>query len=154
MNSWRTCCRCRRLAINIQSRHSRRIVPTNRSATAFAFGALTGVWSTRIPSALNTVSKRARELAVVVTDQELQGPVAFGEREHEAPGLLRCPGTVGVLAHAGKAHTPGEGCIPVSNGRRTTSISRSQGSSKDSIDWTDCPATPHRSLCEYPVWFL
>src|ERR1019366_6409680 len=56
MNSWRTCCRCRRLAINIQSRHSRRIVPTNRSATAFAFDALTGVWSTRIPSALNTVS--------------------------------------------------------------------------------------------------
>jgi hypothetical protein len=41
----------------IQSRHSRLTVPTNRSATAFAFGDLTGVRITRTPSALKTVSK-------------------------------------------------------------------------------------------------
>lgn len=83
------------------------MVPTNRSATALAFGARTGVWITRIPSVLNTLSKLACELAVVVTDQELQGPLALRERGHEVPGLLRCPRAVGVLGHAGEVHAPG-----------------------------------------------
>src|ERR1019366_7792942 len=49
----------------------------------------------------------ARELAVVVTDQELQGPVAVAEREHEIPRLLRCPRTIRVLGQASKVHPPG-----------------------------------------------
>jgi hypothetical protein len=35
-----------------------RIVRTKRSAIAFAFGARTGVWTTRMPSLRNTSSKR------------------------------------------------------------------------------------------------
>src|SRR5664280_957511 len=57
MNSASTRCRCRWSAISSQSGHSRLTVPTNRSATAFAFGARTGVWMTRMPSVLKTVSK-------------------------------------------------------------------------------------------------
>src|SRR6266545_396358 len=37
--------------------HSRRTVPTHGSATAFAFGARTGVLTTRSPSVRNTSSK-------------------------------------------------------------------------------------------------
>ena len=48
-----------------------------------------------------------RELAVVVTDQELQGCVSVREREREVPGLLGSPGSVGVFAHAGEVHAPG-----------------------------------------------
>ncbi len=62
MSSRRTCCRCRRLAIRIQSRHSSLTVPTNRSATALAFGARTGERITWTPSALNTVSKARVDL--------------------------------------------------------------------------------------------
>lgn len=40
-----------------RSRHSRRAVPTNRSATAFARGARTGVRMTSVPSDRNTSSK-------------------------------------------------------------------------------------------------
>src|SRR5664280_3182188 len=46
----------------------------------------------------------ARELAVAVSDHELQGSFSFGEREHEIPRLLRCPRTVWVLGHASEVH--------------------------------------------------
>src|ERR1035441_10108198 len=58
-----------------RSMHSRRMVPTNRSQTAFARGALMGVLMMRIPSAAKTASKeevnfvsrsRMRNLADVV----------------------------------------------------------------------------------------
>src|SRR5450759_1401140 len=49
----------------------------------------------------------ARELAVVVTDQELQRSFSLGEREHEVPGLLRCPRTIGVLGQPGEVYSPG-----------------------------------------------
>ena len=49
--------RWRRLRIRSQSRHSERAVRTKRSATAFAFGARTGVRMISIPSLRKTVSK-------------------------------------------------------------------------------------------------
>src|SRR5205823_6453492 len=52
-----TCSRWRRLKISSQSRHSERIVRTNRSAIAFAFGARTGVFTIRMPSLRKTSSK-------------------------------------------------------------------------------------------------
>jgi hypothetical protein len=52
-----------RLDTIIRSRHSRRIVPTNRSAKAFARGARTGVRITRMPSGRKTSSKLAVNLA-------------------------------------------------------------------------------------------
>ena len=46
-----------------------------------------------------------RELAVVVSDQELQGSFSLGERE--VPGLLGCPRTIGVLGQPGEVYSPG-----------------------------------------------
>jgi hypothetical protein len=46
-----------------QSRHSARSVSIQRSAKAFAFGALIGVRITRIPSDTKTVSKERQNLA-------------------------------------------------------------------------------------------
>jgi hypothetical protein len=46
-----------RIAIRSQSRQSRRTVPTQRSATAFAFGARTGVRMISTPALRNTSSK-------------------------------------------------------------------------------------------------
>src|ERR1035441_1418656 len=108
MNSRSTRCRCRRLAISSQSRHSLRTVPTNHSATAFAFGALTGVWMTRMPSAWNTVSNARVNLpSLSRTNEEPQWSLVLGEREDKVPRLLGCPDTVRVLAHAGEVHAPG-----------------------------------------------
>src|SRR6266511_3467811 len=45
------------------SRHSRRTVPTHRSANAFALGARTGAFTTAIPSVRNTSSKGPENLA-------------------------------------------------------------------------------------------
>ena len=49
--------RCRRPKISIRSRHSRRMVPTKRSAKALARGARTGVRMIRMPSDRKTSSK-------------------------------------------------------------------------------------------------
>ena len=49
----------------------------------------------------------SRELAVVVADQELQGPVPLREREEEVPRLLSCPCAVWVLGQAGEVYAPG-----------------------------------------------
>src|SRR5436190_17449900 len=47
----------------IAAKQSRRTVPTQRSATAFARGARTGLRTTRAPAARNTVSNEAGNLA-------------------------------------------------------------------------------------------
>jgi len=49
--------------INTWSRHSRRTVPTQRSANAFALGARTGVFTTRRPSVRKTSSNGPENLA-------------------------------------------------------------------------------------------
>ena len=51
-----SCFRCRSPNGIRKSRHSRRIVPTSRSQTAFAFGARTGVFSIRTPIAVTALS--------------------------------------------------------------------------------------------------
>src|SRR3990170_436970 len=55
--------RCRGPRISSQSRHSARSVSIQRSAKAFAFGALIGVRVTRIPSDTQTSSKERENLA-------------------------------------------------------------------------------------------
>src|ERR1039458_1548516 len=105
MYSRRTCCRCVWLAISSQSRHSsdgadeslgdrvRLRRPDRRVDDPDSLGVEDRVEGTR-------------ELAVVVADQKLEWPVAFGEREHEVPALLGGPIAVGVLAHAREMHAP------------------------------------------------
>ena len=58
-----TCSRCRRPRISSQSKHSRRTVPTQRSANAFARGARTGVRTTRTASAVKTASNANENFA-------------------------------------------------------------------------------------------
>jgi hypothetical protein len=58
--------------ISVRSRHSRRALPIQRSAIAFARGACTGVLMIRTPMAVNTASKGS-ELGIAVTDHELEG---------------------------------------------------------------------------------
>jgi hypothetical protein len=50
--------------------------------------------------------ERARELPIVITDQELHRPVTLGKRENEVPRLLRRPRTIRTLAQTGKMHPP------------------------------------------------
>ena len=80
------------------------MVPTQRSAYAFAFGALTGVRMTRIPSPLKISSKAARELAVAVTNQILDRCGSFAERPNEVARLLGYPGTVWVGRAGGEMY--------------------------------------------------
>ena len=61
---------CHRRRMSIRSRHSRRAVPTNRSAMTFARGARTGVLMILMSSAVKTASK-AGELRIYVTDEVL-----------------------------------------------------------------------------------
>ena len=57
------------------SRHSRRMVPTNRSATAFARSALTGVMMIWISWAVKTVSKDEVKLVSRSRIKDLTGAV-------------------------------------------------------------------------------
>jgi len=57
-----TCSRWRRLTISIRSSSSRRTVPIQRSAIAFARGARTGVRRMRMPSLAKTASKQSVNL--------------------------------------------------------------------------------------------
>src|SRR5258706_3380377 len=82
--------------MSIRSVHSRRTVPTQRSAKAFALGACGGVRSTSISAAVNTVSKRRGELRVPVTQQEPQPVGAVVETHQQVPCLLRHPGAAGM----------------------------------------------------------
>jgi hypothetical protein len=68
--------------ISSQSRQTARTVLTKRSAIAFAFGARTGVFTIRMPSAAEDLVERAAALAVPVADQEAH-TCAFSQR--------RCP---------------------------------------------------------------
>ena len=56
-------------------RHSRRMVPTNRSQTAFARGAMMGVLMIRIPSAAKTASKEEVNLVSLSSMRNLTGVV-------------------------------------------------------------------------------
>src|SRR5919107_795722 len=78
MYSRSTAARWRGPVIRSWSRHSRRSVPIQRSAIAFARGARIGVRMMRMSAPANTASKPAGELAVPVADQEpeLLGAVA------------------------------------------------------------------------------
>jgi hypothetical protein len=63
--------------IRIQSRHSRRTVPTKRSAITFAFGARIGVRMISRPSLRNTSSKVSVNLRSRFVDQEAQRALAL-----------------------------------------------------------------------------
>jgi len=58
--------------MSILSVHSRRTLPTQRSATAFALGARGGFLITSMPSAVNTV-EGGGELGITIAQQEPQG---------------------------------------------------------------------------------
>jgi hypothetical protein len=61
------------MKIRIRSRHSRRTVPTNRSANAFALGARIGVLMISTPSVRNTSSKLAVNLVSRSLSKNLAG---------------------------------------------------------------------------------
>jgi hypothetical protein len=60
-------------------------VRTKRSATAFAFGARTGVFTIRIALAAEDLVERAAVVAVAVADQEADAPSAEVETRGCAP---------------------------------------------------------------------
>src|SRR5438477_12835917 len=93
----------RRLKISIQSRHSRRTVPTKRSAKALAFGAFSGVRMID-PFSSKDLIERVGELAVAVVDQEPKRRHSLGERPREVSSLLRDPCSARVLGTAGQVH--------------------------------------------------
>ena len=78
--------------IRRRSRSSRRIVPTKRSAIAFALGARTGVLMILTSTAVKTVSKAGGELGVAVADEEPEAAVAVVEVHEQVAGLLGEPG--------------------------------------------------------------
>src|SRR5215217_6459347 len=94
--------RWRRFRIRSQSRHSRRAVPTKRSAIAFAFGARTGVVTTPDAFAREDGVEAARELTVSVADQEAEMRRRLVECRGELAGLLGDPGAGGVGGDAGE----------------------------------------------------
>jgi hypothetical protein len=65
-----------------RSRHSRRTLPTQRSAWAFAFGARTGGADHRNSFAREDLIAAAAELGVAIVDQEADGLLAIIERHH------------------------------------------------------------------------
>jgi hypothetical protein len=77
--------------ISIRSRHSRRAPAIQRSAMAFARGAMTGLLIIRTPIALNTASKRLSELGVAVPDQELKAGSMTLQVHEQVAGLLGDP---------------------------------------------------------------
>src|ERR687898_896648 len=81
------------------SRHSRRALPTQRSANAFAFGARIGVLTTSRPSVRKTSSEGSTELRVSVPKQDMFVVEAFGDRQ--VPSLLGDPHGIGAAGHAG-----------------------------------------------------
>ena len=89
-----------------RSRHSRRTVPTKRSAMAFARGARTGVLMVLMPSAAKTASKEDVNL---VSGLGLRTSPASGDRRSaaEVPGLLGHPGAGGVGRDTSEVNDPG-----------------------------------------------
>ena len=88
--------------MRIRSRHSRLSVPTNRSANAFASGALIGVRTILRPSERITSSKRATYLAYRSREEAKTGRLP---RAHEVARLLGHPGGVGIGGDAGEVHS-------------------------------------------------
>ena len=86
------------------SRHSRRRVPIQRSAIAFARGARTGVRMMRMSAPANTASKAAVNLAVPVADQEPELVGVVAEVHEQVAGLLGDPGPGGVGGDPGDVH--------------------------------------------------
>ena len=71
--------------------HSRRTVPTNRSANAFARGDRTGVLMTLIPSVRSTSSKLFVNLASLSRMRNLAARERPARSEAQVPGLLGDP---------------------------------------------------------------
>jgi hypothetical protein len=85
---------------SMRSRHSRRMVPTRRSAMAFARGARTGVLMTLMPSAAKTTSK---DLANLVSRSRMRNLTAASWSASSMEMFRACWVTQSV---AGSAVTP------------------------------------------------
>src|SRR5918994_1089728 len=81
------------------SRHSRRALPTQRSANAFAFGARIGVPPNLEAFGPEDLIEGSTELRVSVTEQDMFVVEAFGDRQ--VPSLLGDPHGIGAAGHAG-----------------------------------------------------
>src|SRR5438093_7376624 len=88
----------------IQSRHSRRTVPTNRSANAFALRSLDRCSDDLDPRAAEDLVEGAVELRVAIVDQEAWRRGSVGERPRELARLLRDPGAAWMLGAARYVH--------------------------------------------------
>ncbi len=73
-----------------RSRHSRRTDPTQRSATAFACGVRTGVFTTVNSFGPDDLVERSEELRVSIPEQDVLVLEASDDRE--VPSLLGDPG--------------------------------------------------------------
>src|SRR6266540_4092298 len=101
----RTRSSCLRLLIRSQSRQSRRTVPTQRSANAFAFGARNGVRMISTPSLSKTSSKARLNFAL---RSWIRKRIGLGRSESDQANwrLLRCPAPIRVGGAAGEVHAP------------------------------------------------
>ena len=89
----------------MRSRHSRRALPTQRSACAFARGAAIGALIS--PESLRTedLVEGGREFAVAVADQDPMPLLLLGEGHRQVARLLHDPGAVGIGTDAGEIDT-------------------------------------------------
>jgi len=74
-----------------RSRHSRRMVPTNRSAIAFVRGTLMGVLMIRIPFIAEDGVEGGGELRVAISNEELDRCCPFRQVVAKVAGLLGDP---------------------------------------------------------------
>jgi hypothetical protein len=82
-------------------------VPTQRSATALAFGAWIGVRMTSAPDRAPDGIEGSGEVAVAVAEQEPDGAGLLIKRAKEIPGLLGDPGAGGVGGDTGEVGSSG-----------------------------------------------
>jgi hypothetical protein len=75
-----------------RSRHSRRTLPTQRSACAFAVWRLHGCADHGDPFALEDMVEGAAELGVAIVDQQAQRLLPIVDRHQQVERLLGCPG--------------------------------------------------------------
>jgi hypothetical protein len=71
-----------------RSRHSRRTLPTQRSAWAFAFGAWDGCTDHRDPFALEDLIAAAAELRLAIVDEETERFPTIIEGHYQVACLL------------------------------------------------------------------
>src|SRR5215210_8074127 len=100
------CSSCRRLAISSQSRQSRRMVPTQRSANAFAFGARNGVRMISMRSLLKSSSKARLNLLSRSWIRNRIGVWRSGSDQASWRACWGCPQVVRVRAAARQVHPP------------------------------------------------